>query len=85
MGIIPLVQLLASRRRSHRRCGTHATTIAYTPAQLAFGTGGPSSIELLPTLTALRDELAGLDLVIGQEVERDVVEGSLHTGYAAVV
>ena len=32
---------------------------AYTPAQLAFGTGGPKSPELLMTLAGLRDELSG--------------------------
>jgi SAM-dependent methyltransferase len=58
---------------------------AYTPAQLAFGTGGPKEPELLPTLTGLRTELPGLDFVIGRECERDVIEGTGHTGRAAVV
>jgi SAM-dependent methyltransferase len=58
---------------------------AYTPAQLAFGTGGPKVVELLPTLTGLRAELAGLDLVIARECERDVIEGAGHSGRAAVV
>ena len=58
---------------------------AYTPAQLAFGTGGPKEVALLPTLAGLRGELAGLDLVIARECERDVVEGAGHSGRAAVV
>lgn len=58
---------------------------AYTPAQLAFGTGGPKDVALLVTLSALREELAGLDLVVAREIEREVVEGSAHTGRAAVV
>jgi SAM-dependent methyltransferase len=58
---------------------------AYTPAQLAFGTGGPKDVELLPTLAGLRAELAGLDPVIAHECERDVIEGTGHTGRAAVV
>lgn len=58
---------------------------AYTPAQLAFGTGGPKEVALLPTLAGLRAELAGLDLVIALECERDVIEGTGHTGRAAVV
>lgn len=58
---------------------------AYTPAQLAFGTGGPKDTALLPTLAQLRGELPGLEFVVGREVERDVVEGSGHTGRAAVV
>ena len=58
---------------------------AYTPAQLALGTGGPKSPELLMTLAGLRDELPGLELLIGREIERDVVEGDGHTGRGAVV
>jgi hypothetical protein len=57
----------------------------YTPAQLAHGTGGPKEVALLPTLELLREDLQGLDLVIGRELERGVVEGSAHTGQAAVV
>jgi len=58
---------------------------AYTPAQLAFGTGGPKDVELLATLAGLRVELAGLDLVIARECERDVIEGAGHSGRSAVV
>ncbi len=58
---------------------------AYTPAQLAFGTGGPKSPELLMTLGDLRKELAGLEPVIARELERDVVEGRGHMGRGAVV
>lgn len=58
---------------------------AYTPAQLALKTGGPQQVELLMTLSALRQELAGLEFLHAAEVERDVVEGKLHTGRGAVV
>jgi len=58
---------------------------AFTPRQLARGTGGPQKPELLYTLEMLGDDLAGLDLEIGREVERAVVEGNYHTGHAAVV
>lgn len=58
---------------------------AYRPAQLGFGTGGPKDVSMLPTLEELRADLAGLDFVIGRELERDVVEGRFHTGRAAVV
>lgn len=58
---------------------------AYTPAQLAFGTGGPKDPALLMRLEDLRHELAGLALVVAQETERDVREGTGHTGRASVV
>jgi SAM-dependent methyltransferase len=58
---------------------------AYTPAQLALGTGGPSLAEMMPTLAVLRDELAGLEFVHALELERDVQEGAFHHGRSAVV
>lgn len=57
----------------------------YTPAQIAFGTGGPKDPALMPTLAVLREELPGLEFAIGQEIERDVHEGGGHTGRSAVV
>ena len=81
----------ALRRRIHREAvaglqpGGVFILEAYTPAQLSFGTGGPKSPELLMTLAGLRDELAGLGLLVGREIEREVIEGDGHTGRGAVV
>jgi SAM-dependent methyltransferase len=58
---------------------------AYTPAQLAFSTGGPKAPELLMTLAALREELSSLNFLVACEIERDVIEGGGHTGRGAVV
>ena len=58
---------------------------AYTPDQLKFGTGGPKDEDMLLTADKLRDELHGMDFIVLREVERDVIEGTLHTGRAAVV
>jgi len=58
---------------------------AYTPRQLAFGTGGPADPALLMTLETLRAELAGLTWLVGRECERDLGEGRLHRGRGAVV
>lgn len=58
---------------------------AYTPDQLRFKTGGPSSADLMPTLAELKTELHGLELVVGSEQERDVQEGKGHSGRSAVV
>lgn len=58
---------------------------AYTPKQLEYKTGGPPNKEMMMTLEALRSELEGLDLVVAQEIDREVIEGSLHTGIGAVV
>lgn len=58
---------------------------AYTPRQLEFGTGGPGSADLMMTLEALQNELAGLQLEVAQEIDREVNEGQYHHGQAAVV
>lgn len=79
------------------RCRLHAGVLAglrpggvflleaYRPAQLQYKTGGPPTADLLPSLDELRTELSGLEFFHAVETERDVVEGSLHTGRAAVV
>ena len=58
---------------------------AYTPAQVARGTGGPRDPGMCMTLALLREELAGLELVVGVELEREVKEGKYHQGRSAVV
>lgn len=58
---------------------------AYTPAQLGFGTGGPKEAALCMTLEGLKEELQGLDFLVGRECEREVHEGTHHTGKGAVV
>ncbi len=59
---------------------------AYTPEQLRHRTGGPvNNPELLMTLEALRAEFSSLELIIARELEREVREGTGHTGRGAVV
>jgi len=58
---------------------------AYTPAQLNFKTGGPQDLDMLMSLDTLKIELAGLDLLVAQEKERDIQEGQGHSGPSAVV
>jgi SAM-dependent methyltransferase len=79
------------RRRVHRESvralvpGGVFLLEAYTPAQLAFGTGGPKDVALLYRLDELREDLAGLELEIAREVEREVREGPFHGGPSATV
>lgn len=58
---------------------------AYTPKQLDYKTGGPPKVELLISAADLTQELKGLTFEHLEEIERDVQEGRLHTGKAAVV
>lgn len=57
----------------------------YTPDQLELGTGGPPARELMLTLDMLKKEFSALQQLHGIELEREVVEGRLHTGTGAVV
>lgn len=81
----------ALRARLHRavvealRPGGVFILEAYTPRQLARGTGGPKSAELLMTLDAVREELAGLELLHAAELTRDVQEGTYHAGTSEVL
>jgi SAM-dependent methyltransferase len=58
---------------------------AYTPAQVGRGTGGPSDPDWMLSLDRLREEFAGLEWVVAEEIEREVREGSFHSGLASVV
>ena len=58
---------------------------AYTPAQVGRGTGGPQTADMLLNGDKLRSELIGMRFDHLEELERDVVEGTYHTGRAAVV
>lgn len=58
---------------------------SYTPQQCGRGTGGPSTPDLMLTLDKLSAELAGLELLHAQELERKVCEGVYHTGLSSVV
>lgn len=79
------------RRTVHRRAsaglkpGGVLVLESYAPAQLGRGTGGPQNAELLAGVAELLPSFAGLECLVARELERDVVEGSGHTGAAAVV
>lgn len=58
----------------------------YTPDQVKYGTGGPPVPDPCYTKQMLQDALGNhLEVTRNEELERDVVEGTLHTGKAAVV
>jgi SAM-dependent methyltransferase len=79
------------RRRLHQelveglRPGGMLVLEAYRPEQLEYKTGGPPSAEPMMTLESLEQELAGLEIIHGEELVREVIEGKYHTGKGAVV
>lgn len=80
----------ALRRQVHRRAleslapGGLFLAELYRPEQLAMGTGGPGTADNTATLEALREDFAGCEELHAASLERDVVEGTAHTGRAAV-
>jgi SAM-dependent methyltransferase len=58
---------------------------AYTPDQLKHGTGGGNSADVMQSKESLSLELAGLKFRHLRELEREVIEGTYHTGIGAVV
>ena len=67
------------------RPGGHLLIEAYHPQQLNFSSGGPTRRELLMETAQLQQELATLEPLILQEIERTITEGSAHQGQSAVV
>lgn len=58
---------------------------AFSKEQLAYGTGGPQSIDMLMSLDDVKRELAGLEFIHAVRLEREVREGIRHTGLASVI
>ena len=67
------------------RPGGHLLIEAYHPQQLEFSSGGPARRELLIEAAQLQQELAALEPLILQGIERTITEGSAHQGQSAVV
>lgn len=57
----------------------------YAQGQLGRGTGGPQSAELLFDLATIQQELSGLQWELAVEKEREVLEGSFHTGLGQMI
>jgi SAM-dependent methyltransferase len=60
----------------------------YTVQHFAMpGVGGPppAAREIMFSLDSLRTELEGLDLIVAQDVDREVNEGKYHSGLSATV
>ena len=67
------------------RPGGHLLIEAYRPQQLDCSSGGPTRRELLIEAAQLQQELAALEPLILQEIERTITEGNAHQGRSAVV
>lgn len=57
----------------------------YSKQQLGRGTGGPNNLAMLFSLDELLQDFPGFKVILGQEIQREVIEGTGHTGLAEVV
>ncbi|MCA9022671.1 MAG: class I SAM-dependent methyltransferase [Planctomycetaceae bacterium] len=79
------------RKRIHGKIGTALKAggvfllEAYTPQQLKYGTGGPPDVESMMSKSLLLEEVPGVVFSHLEELEREIIEGSNHTGVGAVV
>lgn len=58
---------------------------AYAEDQLAHGTGGPKDRDMLMAVAKIEREFPNCEPVLLRQLEREVLEGTYHTGLAAVV
>lgn len=58
---------------------------AYAKAQLTRNTGGPKDEDFLMDHDELKRQFYGWDILLAQTIEREVIEGTFHTGSAVVV
>lgn len=57
----------------------------YRPEQLELGTGGPPRAEMLYTEDLLREAFADLEIVELHSYDRDITEGTAHSGMSALI
>ncbi len=58
---------------------------AYHKLQLSRNTGGPKDPDLLMARLDLEKAFPNCEVILSQEIEREVIEGEYHTGLASVV
>lgn len=81
----------ASRRALHQRCeqalkpGGIFMLEGYSQVQLSRTTGGPKNPDMLFSLEELLKDFSDSEMLLGQEIDREVLEGRGHTGMASVV
>lgn len=81
----PVRRLLYPRVARCLKPGSILLMEAYAEAQISRDTGGPKNLDMLMSEQKIREEFPDFEVLVLREVERDVCEGSGHTGRACVV
>ncbi|CAM5349482.1 hypothetical protein AFAE65S_01364 [Alcaligenes phenolicus] len=58
---------------------------SYSKAQIDRDTGGPKNLNMLVAREDIEQEFQACEILLSQEIEREVIEGQFHTGMAGVV
>lgn len=58
---------------------------AYSKEQIGHNTGGPKDVDMLMSVADLEDAFPNCEVILLRQIEREVVEGTFHTGMASVV
>ena len=80
-----------SREKVHKNCVNALAENGvfllegYSHNQLKYATGGPKNLDLLMNLKDISKELTGLEFLQSQEIERQLLEGTLHKGFGSVI
>lgn len=77
-------RLLAGMKQATRPGGI-VLLQGYTPKQLEYRTGGPSAVENLYTEVMLQDAFGDWEILLLQEYESYLEEGSAHAGRSALI
>lgn len=58
---------------------------AYSERQPTYASGGPKDLDMLMSVAKIESGFPGFEPLLLRETEREVIEGSYHTGMASVV
>lgn len=79
-----LRRLIAKKTVKALKPGGFYISEVYAKKQLNNNTGGPKDIQLLVDLSEIQQEFTGLNWIHAEEIEREILEGSGHTGRGCV-
>ncbi|MBX7143853.1 MAG: class I SAM-dependent methyltransferase [Oligoflexia bacterium] len=80
-----LRKVLYPRLERSLRPGGIVLLESYSEAQLARATGGPKDVDMLMSKAKIEKEFSNYEILLLKECEREVNEGSFHSGLASVV
>jgi cyclopropane fatty-acyl-phospholipid synthase-like methyltransferase len=58
---------------------------SYTPKQLEFNTGGPSSVDMLYTEEQIKSDFDSIEWILAQETLKNITEGAGHLGKSSTL